>query len=170
MNNLITPKLLTVLTDPNPFLRKVVNDVKDPSTPEIRQLIEDMKLTMVEEKGIGLAAIQVGVDARVIVIETKDGVIAFVNPVIVKRADETELAEEGCLSVPGAYAPVRRSTSIVVESVDMEGNKIIHDAVGLFARVIQHEIDHLNGILFIDKIEEFSSEEISTAQPISKLP
>ena len=160
----MTPKLLKVLTDPDPFLRKVVKDVSDPTSAKIKQLIEDMKLTMVQEDGIGLAAIQVGVDARVIIVETKDGAIPFINPVITKRSEETELNNEGCLSVPGAYAPVRRSTSIVVESLDTAGNEIIHDAYGLFARVIQHEVDHLNGILFIDKIEEFSREEIPDAQ------
>lgn len=164
MSNSITPKLLPVLTDPDPFLRKVVQPVEDPTSSATRQLIEDMKLTMVQEKGIGLAAIQVGVDARIIVVETKDGAIPFINPVITKRGDETELEEEGCLSVPGTYAPVRRSTSIVIESVDTDGNELVHDAYGLFARVIQHEIDHLNGILFIDKIEEFTREEIPEAQ------
>lgn len=160
MTNDYKPKLRTVLAEPHPFLRQTAKPVENPGSDEIKQLIADMALTMREEKGIGLAAIQVGVDARVIVVETKDGPVPFINPEIMERSDDYEIGEEGCLSVPGQYGMVKRSREISVKSIDEEGNEQIHDAQGLFARVIQHEIDHLNGILFIDKIEDFSREEI----------
>lgn len=149
------PKRLKVLADPHPFLRRTAKPIENINSNENHQLIADMILTMREENGIGLAAIQVEVDKRVIIVETKDGVISFINPEIVTHSDDMEVGEEGCLSVPGAYGQVKRYLSISVKSFDAEGNEQIHDTQGLFARVIQHEIDHLNGILFIDKLEDF---------------
>jgi peptide deformylase len=154
---------LNVLAEPHPFLRKPVEKIEDPMTQENQQLIADMILTMREENGIGLAAIQVHENKRLIVVETKDGAIAFINPEIVSHSDKTEVSEEGCLSVPGQYAPVKRYLQVTVKSLDVEGTSQTHDANGLFARVLQHEIDHLNGILFIDKIEDFDRSEIPEA-------
>lgn len=145
------PKLLPVLTDPDPFLRRVSEKVSNPADPEIRELISDMVLTMREEKGIGLAAIQVGVAKSILVIETKDGAIPFVNPEIINLSDDREVAEEGCLSLPGQFGFVDRSRTVAVRYLDENGEEQELLAEGLFARVIQHEVDHLHGILFTDK-------------------
>lgn len=154
------PKRLPVLAEPHPFLRKPVDEVSDPTSQEIQELIEDMIVTMRDENGIGLAAIQVEKNARIFLVETKNGPIAFINPEIIEHSNETEIGEEGCLSVPGNYGDVKRYKHVTVKSLDRDGNEQIHDAQGLFARVIQHETDHLNGILFIDKLESFDRSEI----------
>lgn len=157
------PKRLHVLAEPHPFLRRTAKPVEDPNQEHIQQLIEDMIVTMRAEDGIGLAAIQVEKDLRLIVIETKDGAIPFINPEIVDHSDKTEMGEEGCLSVPGTYGEVRRYTDVTLQSLDRHGNEQTHDAKGLFARVIQHEIDHLNGILYIDRVENFDRSLIPDA-------
>lgn len=154
MNLQYTPKLLTVLADPDPFLRRNSKIVENPKDPEIQELIQDMIFTMREQKGIGLAAVQVSIDLCILVIETKDGAVVFVNPEIVELSNNAETGEEGCLSLPGRFGFVSRKTTISVKSLDARGNQQIHDAEGLFARVLQHEIDHLSGILFIDKLVE----------------
>jgi len=154
------PKRLPVLAEPHPFLRQIAVKVEDPKQEKYQHLIADMILTMRKENGIGLAAIQVEVNERIIIVETKDGAIPFVNPEIISHSNDLELGEEGCLSVPGQYGAVKRYSSVSVKSLDKNGNEQIHDAEGLFARVLQHEIDHLNGILFIDKLEDFDRSEI----------
>lgn len=160
MKKNLKAKRLKVLAEPHPFLRKPVDPVEDPTSPEIQQLIVDMALTMKKENGIGLAAIQVKENKRLILVETKDGPMAFINPEIISHSDNTEVSEEGCLSVPGSYGQVRRYYEVSVKSLDENGEEQVHDARGLFARVLQHEIDHINGILFIDKIEEFDRSQI----------
>lgn len=151
-------KILTILHEPNPFLRRTMKPVPDPAAKEIKQLVEDMIVTMRKAKGIGLAATQVGYDGRVIIIETKNGPLACINPEIVKTSQDTEQGEEGCLSVPGTYGFVKRFKRVSVRSFDVSGKPQTHDASGLLARVFQHEIDHLNGVVFIDKVEDFSGE------------
>jgi len=155
-----SPKLYPVLAEPDPFLRQTAKPVESPTSPEWQELIEDMILTMRNENGIGLAAIQIGVNARVIVIETKEGPLGFINPEITKRSEATEDGEEGCLSVPGTFGTVRRSQSVTMKSFTASGEEQHTQAQGLFARVIQHEIDHLDGILFIDKVEDFTREAL----------
>lgn len=123
--------------------------------PEIRKLIEDMFETMDAAHGIGLAANQVGVAKRVLVTnvpEEKDVFVrtALVNPEIVSFATETELFEEGCLSIPHVRAEVDRPSGVHVRGLDGRGRKVEIRAEGLYARCLQHEIDHLNGTLFID--------------------
>lgn len=157
MNPEYTPKLLTVLVDPDPLLRRKSRIVENIKNPEIQELIQDMIFTMREQKGIGLAAVQVSIDLCILVIETKDDAVVFVNPEIVKLSDKAEIGEEGCLSLPGKFGFVNRKTAITVKSSDAQGNEQIHDVEGLFARVLQHEIDHLSGILFIDKLIESDS-------------
>ena len=152
-------KVLTILHEPDPFLRRTMKPVTDPAAKEIKQLIDDMVLTMRKAKGIGLAATQVGYDGRVIVIETKNGALACVNPEIVKTSNDKEPGEEGCLSVPGTYGFVERFKRVTVRSFDEKGQQQTHEAAGLLARVFQHEIDHLNGIVFIDKVEDFSGQD-----------
>jgi peptide deformylase len=119
---------------------------------EIRELAENMIETMYAEGGVGLAAPQVGISKKIIVIDTEEqGVIVLVNPEIVKREGKTK-EEEGCLSVPGIYSPVKRSYSITVEALDLEEKKIRITQEGFLAIALQHEIDHLEGYLFIDRL------------------
>jgi len=135
----------------SPILREkamTVSKVDD----EVRELVENMIETMYAEGGVGLAAPQVGVSKKIIVIDTEEkGVIVLINPVIIKREGETK-EEEGCLSVPGVYSTVRRSSTITVEALDLDENKIRITQEGFLAIALQHEIDHLEGYLFIDRL------------------
>ncbi len=118
---------------------------------DVRNLIEQMRKTMEENNGVGLAAIQIGEPTRIIVCEIDDKFYTFINPEIIKSFPETLVMEEGCLSLPGIYGEVERPKKISIKATNFEGKKIKMKAFGLLARVIQHEIDHLDGILFIDK-------------------
>ena len=121
----------------------------------VRQLVDDLFETMRAAKGVGLAANQVGVAQRVAVVDIGDEdppAIALINPVIVDRGDEVETAEEGCLSIPDIFGDVERPAHIVVEALDRDGKKFRAEAHGYKARAIQHEIDHLDGILFLDHL------------------
>ncbi len=128
---------------------------------EIRTLVDDMFEVMRSENGIGLAAVQIGVAKRVLVLELprndKEGIaaiqIAMINPTIVEYSDELVIDEEGCLSLPDIREDVARSRYIKVEYTDIDGNGYALEAADLLARVIQHEMDHLNGMVFIDRIE-----------------
>ena len=147
-----------ILTEPNPFLRqksKLVDKVDD----SIRELMDDMVETMYNAPGIGLAAIQVGVPKRVIVIDlSRDGEekspMYFVNPEIVSSSNNDATYEEGCLSVPGQFAEIDRPDKCHLKFLDYNGNKKELKAEGLLATCIQHEIDHLEGILFIDYLSK----------------
>lgn len=119
---------------------------------EIRRLVQDMIETMYAESGVGLAAPQVGISKRIIVIDTEEeGVIVLINPVIVKKEGELQ-EEEGCLSVPGVYSPVRRFSRVTVEAMDLNEKKFQITQEGMLAIALQHEIDHLNGYLFVDRL------------------
>lgn len=119
---------------------------------EIRELVKNMIETMYAEGGVGLAAPQVGVSKRIIVVDTEEqGTIVLINPTIIKREGETK-EEEGCLSVPGISSPVKRSSFVTVEALDLEENKIRISQEGFLAIALQHEIDHLEGYLFIDRL------------------
>jgi len=119
----------------------------------IQQLIDDMVETMQKEGGVGLAAPQIGVSLRVIVLQMpEEEPFAIVNPKIVKRSGEREVME-GCLSVPGYQGEIRRSISVIVKGLDRQGKAIRIKANGLMAQALEHEIDHLNGVLYIDHIE-----------------
>ncbi len=121
-------------------------------TTEILKLIRDMAETMYTDSGVGLAAPQVGISKRIIIIdEEKEGLMVLVNPEIIKSEGEI-IDEEGCLSIPGIYSDVRRSSKVTVKALNENGDKIEITKEGLIARALQHEIDHLNGVLFIDKI------------------
>ena len=148
----------TILTEPNKILRQVSLPVENVSNEE-RRLMDDMLETMYEAKGIGLAAIQIGVPKRIIVMDiaNKDQEkepIYFVNPLIKKKNSEHSTYEEGCLSVPNQFAEVNRPSTCEVEYLDYNGNKKILKASGLLATCIQHEMDHLEGILFIDYLSK----------------
>ena len=121
----------------------------------LRKLIRDMFETMYDAEGVGLAGPQVGVSRRVIVVDVnQEGThpFALVNPRIVESSRETDKAEEGCLSIPGVSSVVERASTLTVEGVDERGQPVRMEADGLLARCIQHEIDHLDGVLFIDRI------------------
>lgn len=143
--------LLPILHYPNPRLRLHARPV-EAVTDEIRKLAADMLETMYAAPGIGLAATQVDRQVRLIVIDvtkTKDQPLCLINPEILDREGEEEM-EEGCLSVPGIYDVVRRSDKVRVRYLSLDGQEMVVDADGLLAVCIQHEIDHLDGKLFVD--------------------
>lgn len=137
----------------DPILRRKVAPVQS-VTPEIRGLIADLIETMYDQVGIGLAAPQVGIPLRVIVVDdaTGRGARPLINPAITAQRGSV-VAEEGCLSIPGIFAPVERAEWIEVNALDADGAPVALEAKALLARVIQHEIDHLDGILFIDRLD-----------------
>ena len=147
-----------ILTEPDPFLRQQSLDVEAVSD-EIRSLMNDMLETMYNAPGIGLAAIQVGVPKNVIVMDLsrsdeKKNPLYFVNPKIIQNSDNNATYEEGCLSVPGQFAEINRPDKCKVKYLDYNGKEKILEAEGLLATCIQHEIDHLKGILFIDYLSK----------------
>lgn len=152
--------VLTVRKYGDPVLRRRATPVED-VTPEIRRLIADLTDTMYDEVGIGLAAPQVGAAVRLIVVSDEDGrgVQALVNPVIIEE-DGQVTAEEGCLSIPGVFAPVTRAAWVRVEAQDADGQPVSITARALFARVLQHELDHLDGVLFIDRLDPVTRDRI----------
>lgn len=122
---------------------------------ELRRLIDDMFETMYKAEGVGLAAPQVGISRRVIVVDVHDEEVkpfALINPRVVESAAETERAEEGCLSIPGIAAAVERPARVAVEGLDRDGNPVRVEGGGLLGRCLLHEIDHLDGVLFIDRV------------------
>lgn len=131
-------------------------------TKEIKKMLDDMAETMYKAEGVGLAAPQVGQSLRVVVIDVGQGLIEFINPVIVER-EGAETDTEGCLSIPGAYGTVCRSARVVAEAYDRSGKKYRITGEGLLARAIQHELDHLEGILFVEKAEKVNREAGSNA-------
>jgi len=135
----------------DPILREKALLVEE-ITPDILNLIKDMAETMYADSGVGLAAPQVGVSKRIITIdEDEEKLLVLLNPEIIKSEGEA-VEEEGCLSVPGVYSEVERSSKVTVKALNENGDPIEITKEGLTARALQHEIDHLNGILFIDKI------------------
>lgn len=153
-----------IITAPNPILRQVSTPV-DEVTDETRALMDDMLETMYDAPGIGLAAIQVGVPQRIIVMDLagKDEPPQpryFVNPVIREPGDDVAPYEEGCLSVPEFYEEVERPARCVVDYLDYHGEPQSEIAEGLFAVCIQHEMDHLEGVLFIDHLSRLKRERI----------
>jgi len=154
----------TILTEPNKVLRQVSKSV-DKVGDEERALMDDMLDTMYDAPGIGLAAIQIGVPKRIIVMDIsrdqdKKEPRYFVNPVIKNRNKEQARYEEGCLSVPDQFAEIERPNSCEVEYLDYDGNKQLLKAGGLLATCIQHEMDHLEGILFIDYLSKLKKSMI----------
>ncbi|MFH1347151.1 MAG: peptide deformylase [Candidatus Margulisiibacteriota bacterium] len=139
-----------ILRFPNPVLRKKAKAVKR-VTPEIVKLIDDMIETMQAAPGIGLAAPQVGQSARVIVADVGEGPIVLVNPKILSKSGK-QIFTEGCLCLPGVEAPVERASQVAVKGLDRAGRSITIEAKELLATVLQHEIDHLDGLVFIDRV------------------
>jgi peptide deformylase len=143
----------------DPVLRKVAEPVAA-VTPEVKKIIEDMVDSMWHQVGIGLAAPQVGISLRIVVMDdSKGGARVLINPVITDQRG-TVREEEGCLSLPGIFGEVERSKWVRVSSLDGEGLPISFEAQGLQAKVIQHEIDHLDGVLFIDRLPPVTRDRI----------
>ncbi|MCB1927767.1 MAG: peptide deformylase [Rhodocyclaceae bacterium] len=155
--------LLPILRYPDPRLHKVAAPVAEVDDT-IRRLIDDMAETMYEAPGIGLAATQVDVHKRVVVIdvsEERTELLALVNPCIVARSGE-QVCEEGCLSVPGVYDKVSRAEQVTVEALDRDGKPFSLEADGLLAVCIQHEIDHLDGKVFVEYLSLLKQNRIKT--------
>ena len=152
-----------ILTEPDPFLRKISQEVERVDD-RIRELMDDMLETMYKAPGIGLAAIQIGVPKRVIVIdlskEEEKKPLYFVNPKVIIKSKNNSTYEEGCLSVPGQFAEVDRPDKCHVSFLDYNGQPKELKAEGLLATCIQHEIDHLEGILFIDYLSKLKKSMI----------
>lgn len=166
--------LRKILTYPDPFLRKKSTPVEE-IDGEVLRLLDDMAETMYEAPGVGLAAPQVGVDKRIIVVDISPrvkegeedegeeieydgpGLIELINPEITASGGES-IGEEGCLSIPGFVSDVRRKQRVVLEGYNREGELLEIEAEDLLARVFQHEIDHLDGILFIDRLSRLKRE------------
>ena len=136
---------------PDPVLRKRCKEVRE-ITPEIKNLIRDMVLIMEKGQGAGLAASQVGVLKRVIVVETEKEAMCLINPKIIKKSKNKILVIEGCLSFPGLWLKIERAKDVEVEALNIKGEKIQIKTEDSAAMILQHEIDHLDGILFIDRI------------------
>jgi peptide deformylase len=154
----------TILTEPNKLLRQISRSVDKVGDAE-RTLMDDMLDTMYDAPGIGLAAIQIGVPKRIIVMdlgrdEDNKEPRYFVNPVIKNKNEEKAKYEEGCLSVPDQFAEIERPNSCEVEYLDYNGKKQVLKADGLLATCIQHEMDHLEGILFIDYLSKLKKSMI----------
>ncbi|HLL80054.1 MAG TPA: peptide deformylase [Ktedonobacteraceae bacterium] len=159
----------TIITTENPILRQKAKKVHR-FDPSMQKLVDDMFETMHAANGVGLAAPQIALSIRVFVAEFEEQKVAMFNPEIIKAEGE-ELGTEGCLSIPGYVGDnIRRATSVVVKGLDARGKPIKVRGEGWFARVLQHEIDHLDGILFLDRLErpedlrEVTEEEYEAAE------
>jgi peptide deformylase len=145
---------MKIITHPNPILRELSEAVKaeEIKTSKFLEMLKEMGEIMFEKDGIGLAAPQVGILKRVIVINVDGNAVPFINPKIVAKSWHKDTKEEGCLSVPEVFGKVKRHMWVKVNFLDAKGEEHEMKVRGLLARVFQHEIDHLDGVLFIDKI------------------
>lgn len=162
-----------VVTYGNEILHKPAQEVIE-FGEELRKLVDEMFEIMKEKNGVGLAANQIGIPLRVAVVDVSsagyEGKAVLINPVIKNKSKKYSLEDEGCLSVPGLYLPILRYYSISVEYSDFEGRRHILNADGYFAKAIQHEIDHLDGILFVERFEEtFELEKIEDEETKKKI-
>lgn len=146
--------MLNIIKHPNEILRQKALPVANVLIPEIQKLIPEMIETMVKSDGVGLAAPQIGQSIRLVVIRHRDSDLVIFNPEILKKSLLKEWGEEGCLSVPFTFGQVKRHKNVTLQYIDQNGKTTKIVARGLLARVIQHEVDHLNGVLFIDKAKK----------------
>ncbi|WP_019028805.1 peptide deformylase [Colwellia piezophila] len=156
--------ILPVLRFPDPRLRTKAQPVTH-LTDATAIIIDDMLATMYEEKGIGLAATQVDIHQRIVVMDTSEESnqpIVLINPEIIATSDETSVNEEGCLSVPDTYAKVNRHDTCTVKALGRQGKEFTLNATGLQSICIQHELDHLNGVLFVDYLSPLKRQRIQT--------
>lgn len=142
---------MDILEHPNPALKQPASPVDPKRDTEVARLVRSMAHAMYNAPGVGLAATQLGVQKRVIVIDVGDGLIALCNPSIVEASDETVVEDEGCLSLPGITVPVERARSCACEAIDLNGKPVRIEGEDFLARVLQHETDHLDGVLIIDR-------------------
>jgi len=153
-----------ILVEPDPILRKKCEPVGNINL-EIKKLMDDMLETMYAAPGIGLAAVQVGILRRIVVIDIskdkeKKNPIFLVNPEIIEKSTNTSVYEEGCLSLPGQFAEIERPAECTIRYIDYEGRQKQLKADGLLSTCVQHEIDHLNGVLFIDYLSKLKKDMI----------
>ncbi|MGB9694420.1 MAG: peptide deformylase [Caldisericaceae bacterium] len=148
---------MKIYTYGNPILRKKAKRIKN-IDKALLETIDSMFRTMEESspKGVGLAATQVGLNIALFVYKLDDDEGVVINPEIIDRSG-SEIGEEGCLSVPGIYAPIERAEKVIVRGIDGKGNRVKYEVTGLKARVFQHETDHLNGILFTDYVDSIDN-------------
>ena len=146
------------------ILKKKSEDIENVDS-DVIDLVNEMFVIMKKSNGVGLAAPQIGINKNIITIDishTEQKMkLALINPKIELASDEGIIYEEGCLSVPGIWAEVQRPSEIRVKAVDVKGDEILFDADSFYARVLQHEIDHLQGILFIDRIDDYIKKEFA---------
>jgi peptide deformylase len=155
-----------ILVVGNPVLRQKAKKVSQIDKP-IQRLIDDMIETMKVAPGVGLAAPQIGVPLRLAVLDVDDTITVIINPEIIKRTGEVEL-DEGCLSVPGFWGRLNRAERVSVKALDRNGKELrIRDAEGLFAQALQHEIDHLDGYLYVDRMDP-QFEKLQRSLPLRK--
>ena len=148
-------KILPIIIAPNKILRNKSQDInpEDLKKPEMQELLLDMEKTMLQEDGLGLAAPQIGKNINIFVINDKGKTLFMINPKITKKSFAQVVDQEGCLSIPNTYGDVKRHKKINISYIDEKGKKQKANASNLLARIIQHEFDHINGILFTDKAE-----------------
>ncbi len=154
--------LRRIFTDKDPALHKVCRPVTK-FDRRLHSLLDDMKETLADAAGVGLAAPQVGILRRVVVVDTGEEILELVNPVILETSGEQE-GQEGCLSVPGKYGIVKRPMNVKVRAQDRNGNWFEAEGEELIARCFCHELDHLDGILYTEKMERFLTDEELEAQ------
>jgi len=153
--------LLPIKTYPDPILKKKSEIITNPKSPEIQALVFDMLETMDANNGLGLAAPQVGKSLRLCVIRIDAKTHILINPKIVSKSTAKLIEEEGCLSFPGQFLPIKRAASVIVKTLDKNGKEKIIRASGLFARALQHEIDHLDGVVFLKRMVKEKIKEIT---------
>ena len=153
-------KIITIEKKENEkFLRQKTKEIKDLKDEKIPELIKKMREIMIQGKGVGLAANQIGLDKQIFVMGPGNDFFAFINPKITKYSKEIEEMEEGCLSVPGKAGIVSRPVAVEIKGFNEKGEKIKMKFDGVFARICQHEYDHLQGVLFIDKAKKVYQSE-----------
>jgi peptide deformylase len=146
-----------VVKNGDPVLRDIAKPVPK-ITPNIIKLLDNMKDTMYASKGVGLAAPQIGISKRVVVVDVGEGLIELINPEIIAGSG-VETDYEGCLSIPGVIGEVPRASAVIVKALNRDGKLVQYKAKGYLARAFQHELDHLDGILFIDKAQNIRKDE-----------
>lgn len=146
-----------IVKHPDPVLREKAHPVKK-ITPNVLRLLDDLAETMYDAEGVGLAAPQVGITKRLAVVNCGEGLIEMINPEIISK-EGFEVGSEGCLSIPGVSGDVQRYQKVTVRCLDRDGQERTYIGEGLLARAFQHEIDHLNGVLFIDLAEKIYNKE-----------
>ncbi len=151
--------MLDIVTYPNPILRNENKIITDPTSPEVKQLVSNMLETLRAQEGVGLAAPQIGKNIQLCIVEVDNEVFTLINPVIKKLYGGDIRMEEGCFSFPGKFMPVIRPRNIKLNAIDESGHKYTMHAKGLLSRAIQHEVDHLNGVLLVDRAESESESE-----------